>query len=317
MEQKDADNQGAEGSASENPDSPEPEEFNLAAKKQYIWGGLFLLFGLYIFGSYISAGPSIDNEDASSLGPPIALLLVGVGIYFMFFGRKFFTTESDTLEYFEAIAMAVGIALTVRAFFVEPFKIPSGSMIPTLLVGDYLFVSKSAYGFRLPFTQERILMGDGPSRGDVAVFEYPRDPEKDYIKRIIGLPGDRIVYRSKRLYINGKPIEYKAMGPYNYKTVQGDVRESAFFTENLGNVSHPILVQSYSFMDGYTDQVIPEGHYFVMGDNRDNSNDSRAWGFVPAHRLVGKALRIFWSWDQHSEAIADGVRWDRLWTPVD
>ncbi len=158
--------------------------------KHYWWGGLFLLFGLYILGSYISSGPAIDNEDAGSLGPPVSLLLVGVGIYFIFFGRKFFSKESDTLEYFEAIAMAVGIALTVRAFFVEPFKIPSGSMIPTLLVGDYLFVSKSAYGFRLPFTQERILMGNGPERGDVAVFEYPRDPDKDYIKRIIGLPGE-------------------------------------------------------------------------------------------------------------------------------
>ncbi|MBF0359198.1 MAG: signal peptidase I [Magnetococcales bacterium] len=213
--------------------------------------------------------------------------------------------------------MAVGIALTVRAFFVEPFKIPSGSMIPTLLVGDYLFVSKYAYGFRMPFTQQRVFMGDGPRRGDVAVFEYPRDPDKDYIKRIIGLPGDRIVYRSKRLYINGQPIEYNSMGQYNYKTVQGDIREAAIFTENLDNISHPIIVQSYSFMDGYTDQVIPKDHYFVMGDNRDNSNDSRAWGFVPAHRLVGRALRIFWSWDQHSENLADGVRWERLWTPVE
>jgi signal peptidase I len=288
-----------------------------ATTKHYWWGGLFLLFGLYILGSYVSSGPSIDNEEVGSLGPPIAIVLIGIGGYFIFFGRKFFAKESETVEYFEAIAMAVGIALTVRAFFVEPFKIPSGSMIPTLLVGDYLFVSKSAYGFRLPFTQDRVLMGSGPSRGDVAVFEYPRDPDKDYIKRIVGLPGDRIVYRSKRLYINDKPIEYQAMGSYNYVTVQGAVKEVAIFTEKLENAPHPILVQSYSFMDGYTDKVVPPGHYFVMGDNRDNSNDSRAWGFVPAHRLVGKALRIFWSWDQHSDDLFEGVRWDRLWTPVE
>ncbi|MBF0445006.1 MAG: signal peptidase I, partial [Magnetococcales bacterium] len=177
--------------------------------------------------------------------------------------------------------------------------------------------SKSAYGFRLPFTQERVLMGSGPQRGDVAVFEYPRDPDKDYIKRIIGLPGDRIVYRSKRLYINDKPVEYQAMGPYKYLNVQGTQKDVALFTEKLESAPHPILVQSYSFMDGYTDQVIPAGHYFVMGDNRDNSNDSRAWGFVPAHRLVGRALRIFWSWDQHSDGLFEGVRWDRLWTPVE
>ncbi|MBF0453561.1 MAG: signal peptidase I [Magnetococcales bacterium] len=244
------------------------------------------------------------------------MLVIGVGTYFLFYGKKFFSKESETLEYFEAIAMAVGIALTVRAFVVEPFKIPSGSMIPTLLVGDYLFVSKSAYGFRLPFTQSRILMGDGPERGDVAVFEYPRDPSKDYIKRVVGLPGDRIVYRNKRLYINGSQVEYQPVGEYTYQTVRDTQEEATLFTEKLEGAPHPILVQSYSFMDGYTDQVVPSGHYFVMGDNRDNSNDSRAWGFVPAHRLVGKALRIFWSWEQHSDGLMDGVRWDRLWTQV-
>ena len=289
-----------------------------ANNKQYWWGGLFLLFGLYIFGSYISSGPAIDsNDEVGSFGPPVALLLIGVGIYFIVWGKKFFAKESDTLEYFEAVAMAVGIALTVRAFLVEPFKIPSGSMIPTLLVGDYLFVSKSAYGFRLPFTQSRIFMGDGPMRGDVAVFEYPRDPSKDYIKRIIGLPGDHIVYRDKRLYINDKAIEYQAQGAYNYKSVRGTVEETAIFTEKLADAHHPVLVQSYSFMDGYTDQVVLPGHYFVMGDNRDNSNDSRAWGFVPAHRLVGKAMRIFWSWDQHGDGIVDGIRFERFWNPVE
>ncbi len=303
-------------------DGSQEEDSNSAAElkpnnKNYWWGGVFLIFGLYMLGSYVSSAPVVDNEEVGSLGAPIALVLVGTGIYFIFYGKKFFSRPSDTLEYFEAIAMAVGIALTVRAFLVEPFKIPSGSMIPTLLVGDYLFVSKSAYGFRLPFTHDRILMGDGPKRGDVAVFEYPSDPSKDYIKRIVGLPGDRIVYRSKRLYVNGKMMEYQPMGQYNYQTVRGTHEEAAMFIEKLDNAPHPILVQSYSFMDGYTDQVVPDGNYFVMGDNRDNSNDSRAWGFVPAHRLVGKAMRIFWSWDQHATGFSDSVRWDRFWNAVE
>jgi signal peptidase I len=305
------DSQGQQNSDADEDSGDQPN------RKQYWWGGLFLLFGLYILGSYMSSGPAIDTEEVGSFGPPVSVFLIGLGIYFIFYGKKFFSKQSDTLEYFEAIAMAVGIALTVRAFFVEPFKIPSGSMIPTLLVGDYLFVSKSAYGFRIPFTQSRVLMGAGPARGDVAVFEFPKDPSKDYIKRVVGLPGDRIVYRSKKLYINGKAIEYQPVGQYNYKTVRGTLEEAALFTEKLENAPHPILVQSHSFMDGYTDRMVPAGHYFVMGDNRDNSNDSRSWGFVPAHRLVGKAMRIFLSLDQHADSLVDNVRWDRLWSSVE
>lgn len=309
-------NQGAKGDPDLKGGETDEPTANTAGK-QYWWGSLFLLFGLYILGSYISAGPALEGEQGGGgwIEAPGALLLIGAGIYLLFFGKSFFARSRETLEYYEAIAMAMAIAMAVRAFVVEPFKIPSGSMIPTLLVGDYLFVSKFAYGYRVPFTQTRLFMGDGPQRGDVAVFEYPRDPSKDYIKRIVGLPGDRIVYRGKRLYINNVPVTYQPQGEYRYQNVRGSMEETVLFSEQLGEVSHPILVQS-SFMDGYTDQVVPPGHYFVMGDNRDNSNDSRAWGFVPAHRLVGKALRMFWSWDQHAEGLFEGIRWDRFWNPV-
>ncbi|MBF0183347.1 MAG: signal peptidase I [Magnetococcales bacterium] len=242
-----------------------------------------------------------------------SLGLSGAGLLLLLAGKRFFARNDVFVEYYEAIVTAVGIALVVRTFVIEPFKIPSGSMIPTLLVGDYLFVSKMAYGHRIPFTRERIFMGNGPQRGDVAVFEYPQDPRKDYIKRVVGLPGDRITYRNKRLFINNEAVAYEANGQFFYKNEHGEEVESLRLSEKLPGanpneeVNHPILVRPFSYSD-LTDTTVPAGHYFVMGDNRDNSNDSRAWGFVPAYRLVGEALAIFWSWDHQ----AGRLRWDRL-----
>ncbi|MBF0098284.1 MAG: signal peptidase I [Magnetococcales bacterium] len=242
-----------------------------------------------------------------------SLGLVAVGLYFLAAGKRFFARNDVAVEYYEAIVTAVGIALVVRTFVIEPFKIPSGSMIPTLLVGDYLFVSKMAYGHRIPFTRERIFYGNGPKRGDVAVFEYPQDPRKDYIKRVVGLPGDRITYRNKRLFINGEAVAYEANGQFVYKNEQGEEVESLQLSEKLpgtapnGEAIHPVLVRPFSYSD-LTDTTVPAGHFFVMGDNRDNSNDSRAWGFVPAYRLVGEALIIFWSWDHQDSRL----RWQRL-----
>ncbi|MBF0460748.1 MAG: signal peptidase I [Magnetococcales bacterium] len=242
-----------------------------------------------------------------------AIALLVASLWLFLFGKRFFAKNGVLVEYYEAIVVAVGIALVVRTFIVEPFKIPSGSMIPTLLVGDYLFVSKMTYGHRIPFTRERLFMGSGPRRGDVVVFEYPQDPRKDYIKRVIGLPGDHLSYRNKRLYLNGEPVHYETAGQFFYKNEQGQAVESLRLDETLPaspggqNVLHPVLVRPFSYSD-VTDTTVPPGHYFVMGDNRDNSNDSRVWGFVPAYRLVGQALAIFWSWD-HQES---GLRWERL-----
>lgn len=252
------------------------------------------------------------EETSVHWAPVIAVGLLVVGALFFWKGRWFLQRESVVVEYYEAIVMAVGIALLVRTFVIEPFKIPSGSMIPTLLVGDYLFVSKFAYGHRIPYTKERLFMGEGPKRGDIAVFEYPRDPSKDYIKRIVGLPGDRIIYQDKRLYINDVPIKYDEVGGYTYRNEKGLEVDSSQFIEQLDGVPHSILVRPFSFSDQITDEVVPPGHYFVIGDNRDNSNDSRFWGFVPAHGLVGRAVAIFWSWDGQNNRL----RWDRLGNPV-
>ncbi|MBF0126284.1 MAG: signal peptidase I [Magnetococcales bacterium] len=204
--------------------------------------------------------------------------------------------------------MAVGIAFMVRTFVVEPFKIPSGSMIPTLLVGDYLFVNKFAYGYRIPFTRERIWMDAPPKRGEIAVFEYPKDPAKDYIKRIVGLPGDRIAYREKRLFVNGEPVPTQADGVFLYYNEFEQQVESQRYLEKLGEQPHTILLRPFAGGDQTTEEVTPPDHYFVMGDNRDNSNDSRFWGYVPAYRLVGRAVALFWSWDR----MAGKPRWERM-----
>ncbi len=286
-------------------------------ERKHLWHGILLLAtGLFMLGIYgVGDGPAPGGEpnDSLSFGMMAAIALIAVSLFMFIGGKRFFARQDLWVEYYEAIAMAVGIALVVRTFVVEPFKIPSGSMIPTLLVGDYLFVSKMAYGHRIPFTQARIGMGTGPRRGDVAVFEYPQDPRKDYIKRIIGLPGDHLTYRNKRLYLNGEPVGYESTGQFSYKNEHGQEVESLRLAEKLPasadgkEVVHSVLVRPFPYSDG-TDTTVPPGHYFVMGDNRDNSNDSRVWGFVPAYRLVGEALILFWSWD-HQEGT---VRWERM-----
>lgn len=200
----------------------------------------------------------------------------------------------------------------LRSFLFEPFRIPSGSMIPTLLVGDLILVNKFDYGIRLPVLNEKIIDVGHPRRGDVMVFRYPDDPSVDYIKRVIGIPGDRIVYRNKRLEINGQPAPVTAM-PDFFDTDR--VQFSKQFIEKLpgnpGVITHPILndddrtsviqPENYSFRDNctYLDNntgiscVVPANHYFMMGDNRDNSLDSRWWGFVPDKNIVGKAFFIW------------------------
>ncbi len=280
--------------------------------RRHVWHGiLFLIAGFFMLGSYVPLG-EWNGEVSMGWGPVAAVLLIGFGVFLLLGGREFLEQDSLTVEYYEAIVMAVGIALVVRTFVIEPFKIPSGSMIPTLLVGDYLFVNKFSYGHRVPFSRMRVFMDEGPKRGDIAVFEYPRDPRKDYIKRIVGLPGDHIVYRNKRLFINGEAIGYESDGVFTYYNERDQLVESARFVEQLNGVNHPILVRTFTY-SAPVEERVPAGHYFAMGDNRDNSNDSRFWGFVPAHRLVGRAVALFWSWGSREGS----PRWERLGQPVE
>ncbi|WP_456373994.1 signal peptidase I [Thiolapillus sp.] len=211
--------------------------------------------------------------------------------------------------------------LLLRAFVVEPFRIPSGSMMPTLLVGDFILVNKFVYGLRMPVSKTKLVEIGEPERGDVVVFRYPKNPKLDYIKRLIGLPGDRIAYRNKTLYINGKVIPQEQIGTYH--AVGSGMRSDGTLElrENLEGVQHSILVDTHrpDFPPGCYqlargEITVPEGHYFVMGDNRDNSNDSRCWGFVPEKNLVGKAFMIWLSFDPNRSGIFD---WSRIGQSID
>lgn len=206
-------------------------------------------------------------------------------------------------ETVNVIVQALLLALVIRTFLFQPFSIPSGSMRPTLLEGDYLFVTKWAYGYSrhsLPFSPDLFqgrIWDAAPERGDVAVFKYPPNPALDYIKRVIGLPGDRIQMREGQLYINGDPVGRQKTGQIDNPDITEVNRPVDVYRETLPNgVSYDTLdVTPNGISDNTREFVVPAGHYFMMGDNRDNSADSRVFGFVPEENLVGRANIIFFS----------------------
>lgn len=200
------------------------------------------------------------------------------------------------IEFCRSFFPVILIVLLLRSFVVEPFRIPSGSMIPTLSIGDFILVNKFSYGLRLPVVHTKFVQLGEPQRGDVVVFRYPPDPSKDYIKRVVGLPGDEIRYEDKVLYINGQRVPTDDMSLYTGYGAGALGVPTLEMTESLGEVHHQILVVPRRLEPDLRKRV-PSGHYFVMGDNRDNSADSREWGFVPEQNLVGKAFMIWMSWD--------------------
>jgi len=198
--------------------------------------------------------------------------------------------KSLVREYAEAIIIAIVLALIIRTFVVQAFKIPSGSMIPTLVIGDHILVNKFLFGVKVPFTDHILFSFDDPDPLDIIVFKYPEDEDKDFIKRIVGTPGDRISLRDKVLYVNEVPM----VEPYIQHT------DPSIFPSGL----HP--------RDTFGPITVPPGHYFVMGDNRDQSLDSRFWGFVSREKIKGKAFSIYWSWDRENT----NVRWNRLGSTI-
>lgn len=203
-------------------------------------------------------------------------------------------SEPVLVEYSRSFFPIIILVLLVRSFLFEPFRIPSSSMLPTLRIGDFIFVNKYVYGLRLPVLRTKVIDVEGPDRGDVVVFRLPSDPKTNYIKRVVGLPGDVVEYRDKRLTINGNPVSLQVNGLYE-DAGRGTIHLGE---EILGDVGHEVLISPGRFgREGVF--TVPEGHYFLMGDNRDNSRDSRydGVGFVPEANLVGKAVRIWLNWD--------------------
>ena len=191
-------------------------------------------------------------------------------------------------ENIEAIIIAIILALFIRTFVVQAFKIPSGSMKPTLQIGDHILVNKFIYGVKLPYVRKTIIPVSEPERGDIIVFKYPEEPDKDFIKRVIAIPGDTVKIQDKRVFVNGQPVAHD----YGMHTDSNVIP---------GRVNH---------RDNYGPKTVPEDAYFVMGDNRDNSYDSRFWGFVKESAIKGEAFIIYWSWDSEDF----GVRWGRIGT---
>lgn len=239
--------------------------------------------------------------------------------------------EGGAFESVRTIIYALLIAGVVRTFLFQPFNIPSGSMIPTLLVGDYLFVSKFSYGysrysmpFGLGFFSGRIF-GSSPERGDVAVFRHPPTNRDDFIKRIVGLPGDRIQMVNGRLYLNGQVLPRQRIEDHVSRDFRGSVRRVPQYAETLPGE------RTYTIREGQADRgpadntrefIVPENHYFAMGDNRDDSNDSRSWGFIPAQNLVGRAELIFYSTDGTAGWLkpwrwVQAARIDRIFDSID
>ncbi|MCS6947329.1 MAG: signal peptidase I [Steroidobacteraceae bacterium] len=255
--------------------------------------------------------------------------------------------EPATLDYARSFFPVAAVLLIVRSFLFEPYRIPSDSMMPTLQAGDFIVVNKYAYGMRLPVTQHKILSIGAPQRGDVAVFRYPVDPGINFIKRVVGLPGDRVEVRSDRLIINGEPVPFREAGFYSdgcYVNMQraieklGDREHQVLhcltsqgheIPRGLPQCNRPNLEANYycrpgllpgerdlgdSALRGPAVLVVPPGHYLMIGDNRDNSSDGRYWGFVPEHYLVGKATRIWLNVDLARPG--QRVQWRRLGTAI-
>ncbi|MEJ2454479.1 MAG: signal peptidase I [Candidatus Thiodiazotropha sp.] len=226
--------------------------------------------------------------------------------------------EPLLVEYARSFFPVIFIVLILRSFLVEPFRIPSGSMMPTLLVGDFILVNKFSYGIRLPVLNTKVINIGDPQRGDPVVFRYPKQPQIDYIKRVIGLPGDTIYYKNKTLYINGEAMPQTPVGRYIGIGSGARMTGAIKAIENLDGVEHTILVHPLApdFASGCSvlargPITVPEGHYFVMGDNRDNSNDGRCWGFVPDENLVGKAFGIWMNWDSELGSFPP-IEWERI-----
>ncbi len=216
--------------------------------------------------------------------------------------------EPVIVEYAKAFFPVLLLVFVLRSFVVEPFRIPSGSMLPNLFIGDFILVNKFSYGIRLPIVHKKLFGDSAPERGDVIVFRFPHDEKVNFIKRVVGVPGDVIVYDRKKLTINDQEIALQNPEQYTFTEPGKKHLKATRFKEELGDSVHDVLIDTNS-SGRRTEYRVPDGHYFVMGDNRDQSNDSRFWGFVPDDNVVGRAFLIWFNWDTKN---GFDIKWDRI-----
>ena len=244
-----------------------------------------------------------------------------------FKGKETIGTDSRTagiiIEYARAFFPVILVVFVLRSFIVEPFRIPSGSMLPSLYIGDFILVSKFSYGIRLPLINQKVFSIGTPKRGEVLVFRYPHDEKTNYIKRVVGLPGDIVDYKNKRLRINGNVVDLQKSNREDKEQGTQSNEQVRVHIERLGKSSHGILLDTSLGSRDYTRIIVPPGKFFVMGDNRDHSNDSRFWGFVPEENIVGRAFFVWFSWDSNkndhfwNDYIGGGANWPRIGTTID
>ena len=219
--------------------------------------------------------------------------------------------EPVVVDYARAFFPILAVVLVLRSFVAEPFRIPSSSMMPTLLIGDFILVNKFPYGLRLPITNKKVVSIGEPQRGDVVVFRPPQYPDQDWIKRVIGVPGDTVRYEDNTVYVNGEPFQYVPAGRYEGRGRGQEMSGALLFDELIPGRerAHQVLETQLPIRDPAEGEwTVPEGHYFVMGDNRDRSDDSRFWGTLPESQLRGKAFLVWMNWD----GSAGGVGFDRI-----
>ena len=218
--------------------------------------------------------------------------------------------EPVVVDYARAFFPVLFVVLILRSFIAEPFRIPSSSMMPTLLIGDFILVNKFTYGIRLPITNRKVIALGEPQRGDVVVFRPPHHPDQDWIKRVVGLPGDLISFRGDTLYVNGEALDYRVAGQYEGRGRGGEMTGATVLDEDLGQARHQVLeIVGVHDPRGQGEWRVPEGHYFVMGDNRDRSDDSRFWGTLPESQLRGKAFLVWMNVDSSAPGWVD---WSRI-----
>lgn len=234
----------------------------------------------------------------------------------VFFEKKRMLTGKKQpwfFDYARSFFPALLIVWCIRSFIVQPYRVPTGSLEPTVMPGDFIIVKQYSYGVRLPVTQSKVYGKGEPKRGDIALFYYPKDPAVRFVKRVIGLPGDHVVYKNKVLTINGKEMKQVVIGPDLNEESGGLPQPVIRKREYLDGVVHDIFVDKDKNEYQEVDVTVPAGHYFMMGDNRDSSDDSRYWGFVADKYLIGQAFAIWLSWDTNNTKL----RWHRMFTEID